>query len=81
MAAAVDSFGLLSREIIAVFTSVRDVLAIVGTAFAAKRTLTLSGTALEVLRVHVLARLFPQRNLTKRYGPWAGGYTPVFISS
>ena len=81
MAAAVDSFELLSKEIIAAFTSVRDVLAIVGTAFAAKRTLALSGTAWEVLRVHILARIFPQRNLAKRYGPWAGGHRPVFIFS
>ncbi|KAI0227077.1 Hydroxysteroid dehydrogenase-like protein 1 [Lamellibrachia satsuma] len=40
-------------------------------AFAAKRTLSLSGTAWEVIRVHGLARLFPERNFAKRYGPWA----------
>ncbi|KAK2171055.1 hypothetical protein NP493_1109g00058 [Ridgeia piscesae] len=71
MAAAVDSFEFLAQEIIGVFTSIRDVLALVGVAFAAKRTLTLSGTAWQVIRVHGLARLFPERNLAKRYGPWA----------
>ena len=72
MAAAVDSFEFLAREIIGVFTSIRDVLALVGVAFAAKRSLTFSGTAWQVIRVHGLARFFPERNLAKRYGPWAG---------
>ena len=77
MAAAVDSFDFLAREIIGVFTSIRDILALVGAAFAAKRTLSLSGTAWEVIRVHGLARLFPERNFAKRYGPWAGSRSSI----
>ena len=71
MALAVDRFDFLAREVLALFSSFRDGLAVIGACFAAKRTLQLSWNVYRALKVHAVARCF-HTDLVKQYGSWAG---------
>ncbi|XP_013404575.1 inactive hydroxysteroid dehydrogenase-like protein 1 [Lingula anatina] len=69
MAAVVDSFSFLAKEIISVLTSFRDALALIGAIYAARKTLGLSYKVVSAIRF-VLYTKFGRRDLV-RYGHWA----------
>jgi len=71
MALVVDRFEYLAREIISTLTSARDVLAVVGTLYAARKSLSVLCRLLTTLKTYgVGPSWFP--DLRQRYGEWAG---------
>ena len=71
MAAAVDSFQFLLREGIALFSRVRNTLALVGALYAARRTLAITWRMYRAFKAHGISRLTYQSHLL-HYGEWAG---------
>lgn len=70
----VDSFRFLlqqiEREIHDVFSDIKEVFAVIGVLYAAKKTITVTATVLDAVRVHLL----PERRIdwVEKFGPWAG---------
>ncbi|XP_043962064.1 inactive hydroxysteroid dehydrogenase-like protein 1 [Gambusia affinis] len=80
MAAGVDSFHLLYREISRSCSSYFEALALIGALYAASRGVVLLRDCCMVARVHFLPRMMPSGRLTQRYGDWAviyGAAEPV----
>lgn len=81
MAAAVDSFPFLYREISRSCSAHFEALALVGALYAASRAAVLLRDCCTVVRVHFLPRILPSsRRLNQRYGDWAviyGASEPV----
>ncbi|KAM4712614.1 inactive hydroxysteroid dehydrogenase-like protein 1 [Anableps anableps] len=80
MAAAVDSFHLLYREISRSCSSHFEALALVGALYAASRALVLLRECYTVARVHFLPRMMPSGRLIRKFGDWAviyGASEPV----
>ncbi|CAL1535969.1 unnamed protein product [Lymnaea stagnalis] len=69
----VDSFGFLwqqiEREVNSVFTDAKDVFAILGVCYAAKKTLCATYSLLDAIRVHFIPS--NQVNWVEKFGPWA----------
>ncbi|XP_059168655.1 inactive hydroxysteroid dehydrogenase-like protein 1 [Physella acuta] len=69
----VDSFRFLlqqfEREITDVFSDIKEVFAVIGVFYAAKKTITVAGTILDAVRVHLL----PEKRIdwVEKFGPWA----------
>lgn len=70
MAVAVDSFSYLLNETIAVFSRARDVLAVLGAAYAIYKTTNGIVEFAKVGRTHLVSSVLKQ-DLAKRYGKWA----------
>ncbi|KAM9840073.1 inactive hydroxysteroid dehydrogenase-like protein 1 [Aulostomus maculatus] len=75
MAAAVDSFELLLREISRSCHCYYESLALVGALYTASRVAVLLQDCCLMVRVHFLPRLIPnRRKLSQRFGDWAVVY-------
>jgi len=72
MALAVDSFQYLAREIISTLTSARDVLAVIGMVYAAKKSFSVLYRLLSTLKIYGVAPSWFPADLRQRYGEWAG---------
>jgi len=71
MALAVDRFGLLEREILSILHSTRDVLAVVGSIYAAKKVLLSVYELCKTFGTYSMSS-FGSPDLTRQYGKWAG---------
>jgi len=71
MALAVDRFEYLASEIISTLTSARDVLAAIGTLYAARTALSVVYRLLTTLKTYGIAPSL-RYDLRQRYGQWAG---------
>lgn len=71
MAAAVDSFHLLYREISRSCSAHFEALALIGALYAASRAAVVLKDCCTVVRVHFLPRIMPSGRLSQRYGDWA----------
>jgi len=71
MALAVDRFEYLAREIIATLTSARDVLAAVGTLYAASKSVSVLSRLFSTLKTFGLAPSW-RGDYKRHYGHWAG---------
>ena len=71
MALVVDSFEYLAKEIISTLTSARDVLAAIGTLYAARKSLSVLCRLLTTLKTYGLAASW-RADFRQRYGEWAG---------
>jgi hypothetical protein len=71
MALAEDSFGLLAKEVISMLSSARDWLAVVGTAYAARKTFSLLYALCKTFGTYG-ASLLSEQDLVCQYGKWAG---------
>ena len=70
--AAVDRFDFLFREFSQVFGDVRDLFALLGTIYAAKKTIKFASNTLSCLNEHIFCKLSPNCDLSQKFGPWAG---------
>jgi hypothetical protein len=74
--AAEDSFELLwnqvSREFSKFFTNVRDVFAVVGAYYVAKKSLTVLCYSADAFYVYFYSRFASDVDLPQKFGPWAG---------
>ena len=71
MALAVDRFDYLAREIIETLTSARDVLAAIGTLYAARKSLSVLCRLFTTLKMYGIAPSW-RPDFRQRYGEWAG---------
>ena len=71
MALVVDRFEFLAREIISTLTSARDVLAAIGTLYAARKSLSVLCRLLTTLKIYGIAPSWCA-DFRQRYGEWAG---------
>jgi len=71
MALVVDRFEYLATEIITTLSSARDVLAAIGTLYAARKSLSVLYRLLSTLKTYGIAPSWLP-NLRQRYGEWAG---------
>lgn len=71
MALAVDRFELLEREIMSALSYSRDLLAIVGTAYAARRFFSLAYELCKTVSTFGISSL-SSPNFVQLYGKWAG---------
>ena len=70
--AAIDRFEFLLREILDVFSNLRDAFALLGALYAARKTFQLSATLFGSLNVHLISRLSVNCDLAEKFGKWAG---------
>jgi len=71
MALAVDRFEFLANEIISTLTSFRDVLAAIGTLYAARKSLCVMWRLFTATKTYGLAPSW-RSDFRQRYGQWAG---------
>ncbi|KAK3591883.1 hypothetical protein CHS0354_005089 [Potamilus streckersoni] len=71
MAAAIDSFQFLLREIIKTVSHIRDSLALIGLLYVSTKTIKNACTLLRTLNDHALSRIAQSRNSPLQFGPWA----------
>ncbi|KAG7508746.1 hypothetical protein JOB18_023298 [Solea senegalensis] len=69
--AAVDSFNLLYREMSRSCSSYFETLALIGAVYTATKAVVLLRDCCNLVRVHFLPRIIPNRKLKQRYGDWA----------
>ncbi|XP_060561793.1 inactive hydroxysteroid dehydrogenase-like protein 1 isoform X2 [Ruditapes philippinarum] len=69
--AAIDRFEFLLREILEVFSDIKDAFAILGAIYAARKTFQLSATLFESVNVHLISRLSANCDLAEKFGSWA----------
>lgn len=72
MAAAVDRFEFLVKEISAHLSSGRDTLAIIGALYAVKKAIDLTLYSVDFFTACIAKQLGVYRDLNRRFGPWAG---------
>ncbi|XP_074660761.1 inactive hydroxysteroid dehydrogenase-like protein 1 isoform X1 [Tubulanus polymorphus] len=70
MAAAVDNFEHLSKEIANVFTSVNDTFAAIGAYYVGTKTIGAVAAILNAVGAHFISRIAPI-NLKNKFGKWA----------
>jgi 17beta-estradiol 17-dehydrogenase / very-long-chain 3-oxoacyl-CoA reductase len=70
MALSVDRFELLAKEIISLLSSARDLLALVGTIVAVRKSLSVACRLASTLNTYALSHI-TRPNFTQRYGEWA----------
>lgn len=69
--AAVDRFEFLLQEIIGFFSNIRDIFAIIGALYTARKAISLTVTVFDSINVHLLSKLSPKCDLSKKFGSWA----------
>ncbi|XP_053384919.1 inactive hydroxysteroid dehydrogenase-like protein 1 isoform X2 [Mercenaria mercenaria] len=69
--AAIDRFEFLLREILEFFSNIRDVFAVLGAIYAAKKTLRLAATVFDSVNVQLISRLSANCDLSEKFGSWA----------
>jgi len=79
MALVVDSFEYLAREIISTLTSARDVLAVIGTLYAARKSLSVACRLVTTLKTYGIAPSW-RSDFRLRYGEWAGTWAWHLLS-
>lgn len=71
MAAVVDSFEFLLREVTRNLSKIRDILTIIGLLYSSNKALQISYFVLKAANDHLLSKLSHLFDLRKRFGPWA----------
>ncbi|XP_064600650.1 inactive hydroxysteroid dehydrogenase-like protein 1 isoform X2 [Liolophura sinensis] len=71
MAAAIDRFEFLVKEISCHLSSGRDTLAVVGALYVVKKTIDLTFYTVDFFTACIAKQLGVYRDLSRRFGPWA----------